>query len=47
MIRDCSNYHNLGEGYYRAAVRLHAENEKLIEALGMLRKNSEKPDKRI
>ena len=47
MIRDCSNYHNLGEGYYRVAVRLHSENEKLIGALGTLRKNTEKPDKRI
>ncbi|MGN0363003.1 MAG: pyridoxal phosphate-dependent aminotransferase [Bilifractor sp.] len=33
MIRDCSNYYGLGNGYYRTAVRLHTENEKLIEAL--------------
>ncbi len=40
MIRDCSNYHNLEEGYYRAAVRLHPENEKLIRALGRISRNT-------
>jgi len=33
MIRDCSNYFNLGKGYFRTAVRLHEENEKLTAAL--------------
>lgn len=33
MIRDCSNYPGLEEGYYRAAVRLQSENIKLEEAL--------------
>lgn len=30
LIRDCSNYRNLQEGYFRIAVRSHAENEELI-----------------
>jgi threonine-phosphate decarboxylase len=33
LIRDCSNYHGLSGGYYRIAVRTHAENRKLVEAL--------------
>lgn len=33
LIRDCSNYHGLGAGYYRVAVRMHEDNVKLIEAL--------------
>ncbi len=33
LIRDCSNYHGLGRGYYRVAVRRHEDNMKLIEAL--------------
>lgn len=33
LIRDCSNYVGLEEGFYRVAVRRHEENEKLIEAL--------------
>lgn len=32
-IRNCSNYQNLGPGWYRIAVRTHEENEKLINAL--------------
>lgn len=32
-IRDCSNYPNLKEGFYRIAVRKREENEKLAEAL--------------
>lgn len=32
-IRDCSNYPNLGEGFYRIAVRKREENQKLMEAL--------------
>ena len=33
LIRDCSNYRGLSEGYYRVAVRTHEENIKLLEAL--------------
>lgn len=33
LIRDCSNYHGLCEGYYRVAVRTHEENETLIKTL--------------
>lgn len=33
ILRDCSNYPGLSEGYYRIAVRTRAENEKLLEAL--------------
>lgn len=33
MLRDCSNFEGLSEGYYRIAVRSHEENEKLLEVL--------------
>ena len=33
LIRDCSNYLGLKKGYYRVAVKLHEQNEKLIEVL--------------
>lgn len=33
LIRDCSNYYGLKEGYYRIAVRTHKENEALIEIM--------------
>lgn len=33
LIRDCSNFEGLFDGYYRVAVRTHADNEKLINAL--------------
>lgn len=33
LIRDCSNYTGLSKGYYRVAVKMHEENEKLIQAL--------------
>lgn len=42
LIRDCSNYHGLSEGYYRIAVRTHEENEELIRVLGKL---AEKPER--
>lgn len=32
LIRDCSNYEGLKKGYFRIAVKQHAENEKLIQA---------------
>ena len=33
LIRDCSNYRGLSEGYYRVAVKTREENQKLLEAL--------------
>ena len=36
IIRDCSGYPGLGEGYYRIAVRTHAENEKLIQIMTVI-----------
>ena len=32
-IRNCDNYHGLRAGWYRIAVRLHEENERLIWAI--------------
>ncbi len=34
LIRDCSNYRNLSEGYFRIAVKSHEDNRKLTAALG-------------
>lgn len=33
LIRNCSNYKGLEEGYYRIAVKKHKDNEKLVNAL--------------
>ncbi len=33
MIRDCSNYEGLREGFYRIVVKQHPDNSKLIKAL--------------
>ncbi len=33
LIRDCRNFAGLGPGYYRVAVRLRQENERLVAAL--------------
>lgn len=33
LIRNCSNYPGLGDGWFRIAVRTHEENEQLVEAL--------------
>lgn len=33
LIRDCSNYHGLGTGWVRIAVKRHDENVRLIESL--------------
>lgn len=33
LIRDCANYVGLGEGYYRVAVKLPQENDKLLQCL--------------
>lgn len=35
-LRNCDNYHGLGPGWYRTAVRQHGENEVLIQALSQL-----------
>lgn len=35
-IRNCDNYKGLGPGWYRIAVRLHEENERLIDAVRQL-----------
>ena len=42
LIRSCSNYPGLSEGYYRIAVKLPEENAKLVRAFGrILQKNCE------
>lgn len=33
LLRDCSNYPGLRKGYYRAAVKRHEENTRLVKAL--------------
>lgn len=33
LLRDCSNYHGLGPGWYRAAVRTEEENQALLRAI--------------
>ena len=38
MIRNCSNYVNLGRDYWRVAVKAHEENKKLIKALRIILK---------
>ncbi len=35
-LRSCANYHGLGEGWYRTAVRRHEENQMLLDALARL-----------
>ena len=34
LIRDCSNYEGLSEGFYRIAVKCHKENEQLLRVIG-------------
>lgn len=36
LIRDCSNYRGLRDGYYRVAVRSREENETLLAAIRKL-----------
>lgn len=36
LIRDCKNFQNLGSGYFRIAVRTHAENITLLNALDQI-----------
>ena len=38
MIRDCSNYPGLWKGCYRIAVKLHTENEQLLEKIRKVRR---------
>ena len=38
MIRDCSNYPGLWKGCYRIAVKLHNENEQLLEKIRKVRR---------
>lgn len=33
LIRDCANYHGLGQGWYRVAVKRREENQALVNAL--------------
>lgn len=33
LVRDCSSFEGLGERYFRVAVRLRSENERLVDAL--------------
>lgn len=33
LVRDCSNYHGLGEGWFRVAVRREEENRALVSAI--------------
>ena len=33
LIRDCSNFDELGDKYFRVAVREHQDNKKLLDAL--------------
>lgn len=35
-IRNCDNYHGLGAGWYRIAVRLPEENEELLAAISRI-----------
>ena len=37
LIRDCSDYEGLSDGWYRAAVRTHEENRILLNALSKIR----------
>ena len=36
LIRNCDNYHGLGKGWYRIAVKKHEENQELIENLKLI-----------
>ena len=37
LIRDCSNYHGLEKGFFRTAVKLPRENDRLVYEIGKLR----------
>ncbi len=36
LIRNCSNYRGLGQGFYRVAIKKHQENEMLLDAIRKL-----------
>ena len=40
LIRSCANYHNLGEGYYRVAVKTRVLNRGLIKAIKEAKKHA-------
>lgn len=40
LIRSCSNYHNLGDGYYRVAVKTRVLNRGLIKAIKEAKRNA-------
>lgn len=40
LIRSCSNYHNLGTGYYRVAVKTRVLNRGLIRAIKGIKKHA-------
>ncbi len=40
LIRSCANYHNLGESYYRIAVKRHAVNIRFIRAFKEVQNNA-------
>ncbi|MCI5493622.1 MAG: threonine-phosphate decarboxylase CobD [Lachnospiraceae bacterium] len=40
LIRDCSNYRGLGKGFFRVAVKSHADNERLIRAMEQVAERS-------
>lgn len=42
LIRDCSNYRGLGNGYYRIGVRTHEENVRLLEAMQLILEEGER-----
>lgn len=37
LVRDCSNFRGLGQGFYRIAVKNREENEKLLERIGEIK----------
>ncbi len=39
LLRSCENYHGLGAGWYRTAVRTHEDNRRLIAALEDIRRD--------
>ncbi len=40
LIRECANYHNLGSGYYRIAVKTRHHNRSLIKLMKEVRRNA-------
>lgn len=44
LIRDCSNYRGLGQGFYRICVKTQEDNELLLEYLKDIIKKEKKGD---